>query len=135
MSSQGKLHLTDRSGNPICRRYIDAFVKIRSKLWRRYPQIRDEADQDDVMEDTLRKVIDFEQKFGMAGNLLALIEKSFHWAAGSLLRMNHYRLDPNSMTELSDAVQPTKQIFGLEERLAVQECLALLSDREREVIL
>jgi RNA polymerase sigma factor (sigma-70 family) len=135
MSSQGKPQLTDRAGNPIGPRYIDAFEKIRSKLWRRYPQIRDESDQDDVTQNTLCKVIDFETKFGTAGNLLALIEKSFRWAAGSLLRQSYYRLDPVSMPEWSGDIRSTAQTSGLEERLVVQQCLAQLSDRERKIIL
>jgi RNA polymerase sigma factor (sigma-70 family) len=135
MSSQGKLQLTDRAGNLIGPRYIDALEKLRSELWRQYPQIRDESDQDNVMEDTLRRVIDFEEKFGPAENLLGLVRHAFHWVAGSLLRHNYYRLRPASMPEWRGDLHPTSQNFDLEERLAMQECLAQLSDREREIIL
>jgi RNA polymerase sigma factor (sigma-70 family) len=134
MPSQGKLQLTDRAGNLIGPRYIDALEKLRSELWRRYPQIRDESDQDNVMEDTLRRVIDFEEEFGPAENLLGLVSHAFHWVAGSLLRQNHYRLRPASMAKWRGDLHHSSQSFDLEERLAMQECLAQLSDREREVI-
>jgi RNA polymerase sigma factor (sigma-70 family) len=135
MSSQGKLQLTDRAGNLIGPRYIDALERLRSELWRRYPQIRDESDRDNVMEDTLRRVIDYEQQFGPAENLLGLIRHAFHWVAGSLLRQSYYRLRPDTMPEWRGDLQPTSQSFDLEERLTIQECLAQLPDREREVIL
>jgi RNA polymerase sigma factor (sigma-70 family) len=135
MSPQGKLQLTDRAGNLIAPRYIEALEKLRSELWRRYPQIRDESDRDNVMEDTLRRVMDYEEQFGPAENLLALIRHAFHWVAGSLLRQSYYRLRPDSMPEWRGDLQPTSQSFDPEERLAIQECLAQLSDREREVIL
>jgi RNA polymerase sigma factor (sigma-70 family) len=135
MRTQGKLQLVDKTGNIIAARYTTALDKLQPELWRRYPQVRDESDRDNVMEETLCRVIAFEKRNGPAYDLMGLVRHSFHWVVRSLLRRSYYRLRVESMDKARGEMGPLSQSSDLVRRVSMQECLAQLSEREREVVL
>src|ERR1700722_4739083 len=105
MKGVSKLRFVDRSGNLLDDRYVTAMAKLRQELWMQYPEVRDESDRDGVMEETLRRVLDFERKHGIAEDLHGLIRRIFRQVVASLLRGSHYRLHQESMD--------TRQLEGM----------------------
>ena len=141
-----KLQFVDRSGNLLATRYTAAMERLRGGLWRRYPQVQDQSDRDKVMEETLCRVVNFEQKNGEAEDLAGVIRRLFRSVVVSLLRKSYYRLPLQSLgdrnIEKLSAGKPdipvTAPVYeGADAvlQITVKEFLERLPQREREIIL
>ena len=149
MLSSPRLQFVDRSGNLLATRYIAAMERLRVQLWRRYPQVQDQSDRDKVMEETLCRVADFEQKNGEAEELTGVIRRLFRSVVVSLLRKSYYQLRLEAIGDrdferLSATVKPnpdvpaTAPFYESEDALrqiAIRQFLERLPEKEREIIL
>jgi RNA polymerase sigma factor (sigma-70 family) len=109
---------------------------MRDQLWKRYPNVSDAADRDNVIEHTLRRVADHEARRGPAQNLRALIWRIFPQVVTSLLRKGRYRLrlDPLEDAEPKNLAIQNGSSEAIERRLIVAEILRASDDRTRKVL-
>ena len=77
-------------------RYTSVIQEMSHSLWQAFPQVTDPADRDNVIDVTLKRVADHEEKLGEAKNLPALIRRIFPEVIANLLRRGYYKIRRNS---------------------------------------
>jgi DNA-binding NarL/FixJ family response regulator len=134
MGSAPKLRFVDRSGIPFSPRYHTAMNRLSRTLWQRYPSIRDEAEQDNAMEETLRRVAQYEQRYGTAENLPALIRRFFSCVASTMfVRKPHpVRYEESRQSTDLDALNVAPQHSSEFEQSLTY--FRGLSKRERDIL-
>ena len=98
MGSVPKLRFVDRTGTPLSPRYHAAMDRLSRSLWLRYPFIRDEAERDNAIEETLRRVASHEQRHGEIRHLPLLLQRIFPQVISSMfMRRHHHSLNEQSV--------------------------------------
>jgi RNA polymerase sigma factor (sigma-70 family) len=137
MGSAPKWRFVDRSGSPFSLRYHQAMDSLSRTLWRSYSYVRDEADRDNAMQETLCRAAIYEQKYGEVGNLSSLIRWIFPQVVSSMfVRKPYYarREESRDVGELETLRSTLWESSSLENRVYAQELLCSLGQRERHIV-
>ncbi len=137
MGSVPKLRFVDRSGSPFSPRYHKVMHNLSRILWQGYPYVRDEADRDNAMQETLCRAATHEQRYGEVDNLPSLIRRIFPRVVSSMFVRKPYYARHEENREVGDLEVlglALRDCSSLEDRVYVQELLYSLNQRERHIV-
>jgi RNA polymerase sigma factor (sigma-70 family) len=116
-------------------RYMSVIQEMGAQLWRRYPNVTDLADRDDVIEETLRRVAEHESRHGPVQNLRPIVRHIFSQVVAKLLRRSRYKLRLSSFEDTKQSVVELEDSAErLEQRMWVADILGASDERTRAVL-
>jgi RNA polymerase sigma factor (sigma-70 family) len=139
MQHQVRLGLVDDTGQPFGPHIDDVLRSLSGRLQREFPQLRDESDVAEVMEQAGRRILDHERRHGAIGSLRAFAWVAMRNEATSRVRRGAMRIArasiageeaENLLTVAHASVGTPEQI---EADILMAELLAQLTAEERLV--